>query len=348
MRINAERVKEAPAEALRAAFARIGQLVLAADKMRRRGADPDSPAPGFEPAVEGATPSSRPGSPAGAASGPRGAAESTATPVTPPVVSVKRSLDLTGNVRLLTAEDLPEARGPEPEAARYEPEPTAIAEPQEIVEPQEIAQPTADLSEAGLPEAAAPEAAAAETGVPDDIDTETTAPQPPVPAAAAPEAAIPAAAAPEAAIPAAVIAEAAIPETAAPQMAPAAAAPDDIYLEATAPETAAPQTTAPATAALDEIDTETTAPQAPVPAAAVGGAGEAADDEAARFETGLSEVDLPVPSYDSLSVPSLRARLRSLDAAQVGMLAEYERSHAGRADVVAMFERRIAKLAASG
>jgi hypothetical protein len=62
----------------------------------------------------------------------------------------------------------------------------------------------------------------------------------------------------------------------------------------------------------------------------------------------LSEADLPVPSYDSLSVPSLRARLRSLDATQVGLLAEYERSHAGRADVVAMFERRIAKLAASG
>ncbi|HUZ26204.1 MAG TPA: hypothetical protein VMV07_20815 [Streptosporangiaceae bacterium] len=60
----------------------------------------------------------------------------------------------------------------------------------------------------------------------------------------------------------------------------------------------------------------------------------------------LAGTALPVPNYDSLSLPSLRARLRSLDAAQVSALAEYERSHAARADVVAMFERRIAKLAA--
>jgi hypothetical protein len=56
--------------------------------------------------------------------------------------------------------------------------------------------------------------------------------------------------------------------------------------------------------------------------------------------------DLPVPRYDELSLPSLRARLRGLDAGQVAMLAGYERAHAGRADVVGMFERRIAKLAA--
>ena len=55
---------------------------------------------------------------------------------------------------------------------------------------------------------------------------------------------------------------------------------------------------------------------------------------------------LPVPSYDELSLPSLRARLRSLDADQLRVLVQYERSHAGRADVVAMFERRLAKLAA--
>jgi hypothetical protein len=55
---------------------------------------------------------------------------------------------------------------------------------------------------------------------------------------------------------------------------------------------------------------------------------------------------LPVPSYDSLSLPSLRARLRTLDTAQLRVLVEYEQSHAGRPDVIAMFERRIAKLAA--
>jgi hypothetical protein len=45
-------------------------------------------------------------------------------------------------------------------------------------------------------------------------------------------------------------------------------------------------------------------------------------------------------------VASLRARLRNLDVAQVGRLADYERAHAARAEVLAMFERRIAKLEA--
>jgi len=53
-----------------------------------------------------------------------------------------------------------------------------------------------------------------------------------------------------------------------------------------------------------------------------------------------------VPGYDDLSLPSLRARLRSLDAAQLRLLVEYEKANAGRPDVVMMFERRIAKLKA--
>ncbi len=39
---------------------------------------------------------------------------------------------------------------------------------------------------------------------------------------------------------------------------------------------------------------------------------------------------LPVPSYDSLSLPSLRARLRNLDIDQVRMLVEYERDARGQ------------------
>src|SRR5947208_696402 len=54
----------------------------------------------------------------------------------------------------------------------------------------------------------------------------------------------------------------------------------------------------------------------------------------------------PLPNYDELSVASLRARLRNLDVAQVRQFAEYERTHAARADVLSMFERRIAKLEA--
>jgi len=56
------------------------------------------------------------------------------------------------------------------------------------------------------------------------------------------------------------------------------------------------------------------------------------------------EAPLPIPGYDALSLPSLRARLRSLSASQLRILLEYEKSHAGRHDVVMMFERRITKL----
>ena len=70
--------------------------------------------------------------------------------------------------------------------------------------------------------------------------------------------------------------------------------------------------------------------------------GEAAEAPAAE------EADAPLPNYDELSVASLRARLRNLDAAQVKQMAEYERAHAARADVITMFERRIAKLEAGG
>ena len=54
----------------------------------------------------------------------------------------------------------------------------------------------------------------------------------------------------------------------------------------------------------------------------------------------------PLPNYDELSIASLRARLRNLDVAQLRQLVEYERAHAGRADVITMFERRMAKLEA--
>ena len=56
--------------------------------------------------------------------------------------------------------------------------------------------------------------------------------------------------------------------------------------------------------------------------------------------------ELPLANYDELSVASLRARLRNLDVTQLRELAGYERAHAGRADVITMFERRVAKLEA--
>jgi len=51
-------------------------------------------------------------------------------------------------------------------------------------------------------------------------------------------------------------------------------------------------------------------------------------------------------NYGELSVATLRARLRHLTAPQVRELIAYERSYADRPDVIAMFERRVAKLEA--
>jgi hypothetical protein len=53
---------------------------------------------------------------------------------------------------------------------------------------------------------------------------------------------------------------------------------------------------------------------------------------------------LPIEGYDELTLPSLRARLRQLTVDQLDVLLAYERSNASRDDVVTMFERRIAKL----
>lgn len=72
-----------------------------------------------------------------------------------------------------------------------------------------------------------------------------------------------------------------------------------------------------------------------------------ADNQQAVAEVSRAARELPVPGYDDLSLPSLRARLRNLDVAQLRQLVLYEISHAYRPDVVSMFERRIVKLQGS-
>jgi hypothetical protein len=89
---------------------------------------------------------------------------------------------------------------------------------------------------------------------------------------------------------------------------------------------------------------EAAAPVSPAAAAATPEAEPVSAAPAAGSEPGDSGA--PLPNYDELSVASLRARLRNLDVGQVRRLAEYERAHAARADVITMFERRIAKLEA--
>jgi hypothetical protein len=73
------------------------------------------------------------------------------------------------------------------------------------------------------------------------------------------------------------------------------------------------------------------------------------DAEAAASDVPAVSAEItppPLPNYDELSIASLRARLRNLDVPQLKQVADYERSHAGRAEVIAMFERRVAKLEA--
>ena len=54
----------------------------------------------------------------------------------------------------------------------------------------------------------------------------------------------------------------------------------------------------------------------------------------------------PMANYEQLTIASLRARLRGLTIVQVRELISYEQAHAKRPDVIAMFERRVAKLEA--
>ena len=155
---------------------------------------------------------------------------------------------------------------------------------------------------------------------------------------------------------ASVPADAAAPAASAPASAPAATA-----APAPAPATAASAPAAPASAppgtaagAVDRDFDKTGNVRLLSSAKAVAGDTAPASDAtvaevaAAAVEvTALAEAPgAPLPNYDGLSIASLRARLRNLDVAQLRQLVGYERAHADRADVIAMFERRIAKLQA--
>jgi hypothetical protein len=115
------------------------------------------------------------------------------------------------------------------------------------------------------------------------------------------------------------------PAAAGPSAAPAAAAP----ATAEAPMPAEPGATT-ATAPAEPAE------ERPGPAATA--AGEPADG---AEPTGDAP---PLPGYDDLSLPSLRARMRVLDAATLRAMLAYEKAHAHRDDVIAMFERRLTKI----
>ncbi|HEX8007789.1 MAG TPA: hypothetical protein VF482_15335 [Trebonia sp.] len=125
---------------------------------------------------------------------------------------------------------------------------------------------------------------------------------------------------------------------------------ETVTVEAPAPETtveaAAP---APAGAKVDELAVEEAPPVAAAePVAEAVPAEPAAVAEPAVAEPAVAAAtpaaELPLANYDGLTVASLRARLRNLSVAQLGQLIAYEKANADRADVIAMFERRVAKL----
>jgi hypothetical protein len=88
---------------------------------------------------------------------------------------------------------------------------------------------------------------------------------------------------------------------------------------------------------------EPPAPERPAPEPPAAAAVSAPD---AGSGGGPAPADPPLPGYDELSLPSLRARLRVLDAATIQAMLAYERAHAGREPVITMLERRLAKIAA--
>jgi hypothetical protein len=51
--------------------------------------------------------------------------------------------------------------------------------------------------------------------------------------------------------------------------------------------------------------------------------------------------ELPIPDYDHLPVGSLAHRIRTLDAAGLEQLLDYERAHAHRAAVVTLLTQRL-------
>jgi len=120
------------------------------------------------------------------------------------------------------------------------------------------------------------------------------------------------------------------------------AAAEEPEARAAAAEAVPPTAKEPGTPAAEEPGTPTVTEPEPAAAATEDKAPTSADEPAAA----PADSGPPLPNYDQLSIASLRARLRNLDVTQVRGLVDYEKGHAGRADVLVMFERRIAKLEA--
>jgi len=94
-----ERIKEVPAQALRAVFAGIGQVLLVADKIRNRAVEQVSGSTTTTTAATAPPREAPPTEPAAASS------TAPAEPQSEPDSARRRSLDETGNVRLISRDD---------------------------------------------------------------------------------------------------------------------------------------------------------------------------------------------------------------------------------------------------
>ena len=294
-----ERIKEAPAQALRGVFAGIGQLLLITDQLRNKASHQDVPhARTPEASVTGTDTSVTSPAGLGAATDPVGAAA--AAPA--------------------AAEPAAAAAAADPAAA------AAAADPVEAVAEGEAV--------AAEPAPVKPAARARRTAAKPVTDKPVTAKPPAKPATAKPT--TPRRTAAKAA--AAAAAESAGETAPKPPKRQSARNFDKTGNVRVLGDEASPAASATPAAAAAEPEPAADPEPAPTPEPA------AAAEPAAVAEPTATAA--PLPNYDELSVASLRARLRNLDVAQVRQLAEYEQTHAARADVLTMFERRIAKLEA--
>jgi hypothetical protein len=287
-----ERIKEAPAHALRGVFAGIGQLLLITDKLRNKASHQDVPH----------------------ARTPEASETVTDTTVTSPAGQGAETAPVDA-----AAAATPAAAAPAPAPAAAAPAAPGAAPVEAVAEGEAVA---------AEPAPAKPAARTRRAAAKPVTDKPVTAKPPAKPATAKPT--TPRRTAAKAA--AAAVAESAGETAPKPPKRQSARNFDKTgNVRVLGDEAASPAaSTAPAAA--------TAAPEsAPAPEPA------AAEPVAAAEPTAAAA---PLPNYDELSVASLRARLRNLDVARVRQLAEYERAHAARADVLSMFERRIAKLEA--
>ncbi len=277
-----DRLKEAPAVVLRAVFAGIGQLLMAADKIRAQMQEQAASAPAGQKGPGDAQAARRPADEASKAS----------------------------NGTRLHERPASAARGAAARTGASETWPAAAA--------TASAAKQATGAEATATKAPAPKTAAPKTAAPTPAAATTAAPK---------------TAAPETAAPTPAAAKTAAPKTAGTKPA---------ELKATAAKAAAPKTAAPK---AEPSKTAASKATAPGPAAA-GGRRSAPEPAAPKPATPapLAAQAAPIPGYDDLSIASLRARLRGLDAADVQALLAYEKANAHRDDVITMFERRISKI----